>query len=40
VDFSAAFYPIPVPNFMDVFSIKVDTAQHKEYLTEELGLYI
>lgn len=40
VDFITAFYSIAVPNFIDVFSIKVVTAQYEEYLVEELGLYI
>jgi len=40
MDFIVSFHQVSVPDFMDVFPIKIVAAQHEEYLAEELGLYI
>jgi hypothetical protein len=40
VDFNVAFHPILVPDFVDVFLVRIVTAQHREYLVEESMLDI
>ena len=35
VDFSAAFHPVPVPDFTDVFPGRASAAKRGEYLDEE-----
>jgi hypothetical protein len=38
MDFSAAFHPILVHDFEDVFPVRVVIAHWIEYLAEEVGL--
>jgi len=40
MDFSAVFQPVPIPDFADVFPVRVSVAQHWEYLVEEPELDI
>jgi hypothetical protein len=38
MDFSVAFHPIPIPDFTNVFAIRVVVTQYGEYLVEESRL--
>lgn len=38
--FSATFHQVYVSDFDDVVTVRATTAQHREYLFEELGLNI
>lgn len=39
-DFSVVFHLVPMPDFIDVFPIKVVVAQHREYIVEEPDLNV
>jgi hypothetical protein len=40
MDFIVSFHQVSVPDFMDVFPVKIVATQHEEYLAEEFGLHI
>lgn len=40
MDFSVTFHPIMLPDFADVFLVRVVLAQHEEYLAKEPELDI
>lgn len=37
--FIVSFHQVSMPNFTDVFLVKVAATQREEYLAEELGLF-